>query len=306
MPVMRGVDYFPDPEHRDWAAHYDMKVRNFIRDRTTRVVGAPRDFIANPMTRDEYDAIYTRLIPEFQDWLRRHEREDAALWTVPELDVDALPEREFDRPKLTPFKLEYDTLQEVQMRFRQTVIQIKGNPFYVSDIRADRNNRQRYVFLTSDVADRNAQIALEKLTDMRSVPPGFVQLEGYSGWFARNPARVNQQGLNGQNVTCRRVSNGENVPLNIKSILKALDSKGKTTKWSPQYRDLMVNGVLSEMRLSDEVAVFRKKEDVYVAYRGRMFGKLTEGNLVTAMDEDDLIQPWIGKHFNKVELQVNA
>jgi hypothetical protein len=59
------------------------------------------------------------------------------------------------------------------------------------------------------------------------------------------------------------------------------------------------------MRLSDEVAVFTKKgaDPIYVGYRGRVFGKMNEDNRVSALDEDDLIQPWINKHFEKVNLE---
>ena len=298
---MRGADYFPDEGHGQWAAHYDRKLRDWqLRQQRGDV---PRNFAVNPVTQVEYNAIYLAIEPEYREWLRVNDQEQQRLWNVPELDVNALPEREFDRPRLEPFKLEYDTLAEVQMRFRQTVIQIKGNPFYVSDVRADRARRAQYMFLLEDPADRKAFVGLDKLSDMRSTPPGFVQLDGYAGWFARSPARVNQQGLNPQNTTLRRVSDNEHIPLNLKTMLKALDSKGKTTKWCHQYRDLMQNGVLREMRLSDEVALFGKKDEIYVAYRGRVFGKLND-NLVTALDEDDLIQPWIGKHFRKVELEV--
>lgn len=297
---MQGIDYFPRDDERAWAQQFDRRVRDFMTIR----IREGRDFTREPMTTAEYNAIFQRQQPEYAEWRRVQDREINALWNVPELDVSALPTREFDRPKLAPFKLEYDTLQEVQMRFRQTVIQIKGNPFYVSDIRADRNQPRRYVFLTEDVADRKAHVSLDQIEDMRSVPPGFVQMDGYSAWMCRSPARVNQQGLTGQNVLMRRVSSGDNIPVNQKAIVKGLDSKGKVTRWTPQYRDLMVNGVVREMRLSDEVALFHKKEDVYVAYKGRVFGKLQHGNLVAAMDEDDLIQPWIGRHFSKVDLEV--
>jgi hypothetical protein len=240
-------------------------------------------------------------------WLEERGEIENRLWNVPDLDPSKLPEKALDRPKLRPFKLEYDTLNEVSMRFKGSVIQIKGHPFHVTDVRQDRADR-RFYFLVEDYRDKKAKVCLDQIDDLRNLPPGFVQFDTYPVWMSRVPARSNQQGMNNQNTALRRVATDGNVPYNSRQLCHALASQGVSTKWEVAYHNLLVNRIVPEFRLSDRVAMFTKKgnDPVYVAYRGRVFGKLTDQNVVTADDEDDLVQGWIKKHFNDVNLEVRS
>lgn len=299
---MRGADYFP--RHPDWAREYNQRHIRWQRD----VRG--RDWVTNPTTGVEFDFLYTRMLPEFENWRLANDvidnaREDAAnrLWqNIPELDVPNLTEKVFDRPKLRPFKLQYDTLDEVRMRFKGTCILIKGNPFFVSDL---RKKDDKFHLLVEDHLDAKTTVRLDHIDDFRSAPPGYVQLETDNLYMTRVPARVNQQGLNNTNTTLRRISTGKALAFNAKSLVQAIETKGRVLLWADNYRALIENRIIPELRLSDEVAMFTKRTDtVYVGYKGRMFGKLDEGNVVKADDEDDLIQPWVKKHFDKVNLEV--
>lgn len=295
---MRGVDYFADPL---WAGEYDNQVHNF---RVGQEARAGRNFIDRPMQQREFEEIYLSVHARFQH--AQHENRDETLWTkIPELDTKNLTEKVFDRPRLRPFRLNYDTIDEVKMRFKGTCILIKGNPFYVSDTRV---NKRLFYLLLEDIEDKKSTICLDEVSDFRSPPPGYVQMETEHAYMTRVPARVNQQGLNSQNTTLRRVSTGKNISFNSKGLVAALSSKGSITPWKEDFRDLMVNKVIPEFRLSDEVALFTKKgvQSVYAGYRGRVFGTLEEGNTVKAYDEDDLIQPWVKKHFDKVQLNLRG
>jgi hypothetical protein len=300
----RGVDYFPNPEHRDWARAYD---RNLLDWQHRQIRAHNRNFDTQPITALEYNAVHERLLPQFNMWLEERGEIENRLWNVPDLDPSKLPEKALDRPKLRPFKLEYDTLNEVSMRFKGSVIQIKGHPFHVTDVRQDRADR-RFYFLVEDYRDKKAKVCLDQIDDLRNLPPGFVQFDTYPVWMSRVPARSNQQGMNNQNTALRRVATDGNVPYNSRQLCHALASQGVSTKWEVAYHNLLVNRIVPEFRLSDRVAMFTKKgnDPVYVAYRGRVFGKLTDQNVVTADDEDDLVQGWIKKHFNDVNLEVRS
>lgn len=301
---MFGRHYF---DHRDWIRRYD---RDFTQWQHGLIAGG-RDFAANPVTQAERDAVYMALLPDYTIWLRRNQeveeqraREQEEIWkNIPELNIRDLQERVYDQPKMKPFKLPYDTLQEMTMRFRQSVIQIKGHPYYVSDV---RKVKERFYFLVEDCRDQKSQVCASDIPSFRGVPPGYVTIEGQHGFMARQPARVNQQGMTPQNTTITRVSTDGGIPFNQKGLVTAIESKSRVLPWIDNYRPLMENRIVPEMRLSDEVAIFTKKgqDPIYIGYKGRVFGKLRDGNFVSATDEDDLVQPWIGAQFRKVNLEV--
>lgn len=299
---MFGREYFAE---RDWIRRYDRDFLSWsiVQERVGRNLNAV------PATQIEKDAIFNTIHPEYDEWQRaiarqhRQVEEQQEIWkSIPELNVRDLPEKDFGRPKLKPFKLEYDTLAEISMRFRQTAIQIKGNPFYVSDV---RKVKQSYYFLLENARDQKCQVCVNDIDTFRGIPPGYVTMDGQHGYLSRVPARVNQQGMTSQNTSILRISTGSGLAYNVKGIVQAIESKGKALPWERSYRDLMVNRIIPEMRLSDDVAVFTKKgqDAIYVGYRGRVFGKMNDDHRVSAMDEDDLIQPWITKHFEKVNLE---
>lgn len=307
---MRGTDYFPPGR---WADLFD-EVRR-THENIRRNEG--RNYAAQPWTRDEYHRIFVRVNGEKEQENRRAmemarleeaingDPRYAHLWEgVPELDVPALPEKVFERPRLAPFKLKYDTLEEVRMRFRQTCILIKGNPFYVNDM---RHRDGVFTLLVEDGGDRKSTVRLDEIPDLRGAPPGYV-IDPDNGpvYMLRMAARVNQQGMNPQNTQMRKIGANNAVPFGVKNIVKAIESKGKTTKWNPAFLSLIEDRAISELRLSDDVAIFTKPKvkKIYVGYKGRVFGSLENGNVAKADDADDLLQPWVKKHFDRVELEV--
>lgn len=300
---MFGRNYFIQ---RDWQSRYDRLYSTWAEEQDRG--GRRMDLI--PPTQAEKDAIYLVLLTDFNIWERRMlqeqntiEEQQSEIWkSIPELNVRDLTEKNFGRPKLKPFKLEYDTLQEISMRFRQTAIQIKGNPFYVSDV---RKVKKQYFFLIENARDQKFQVCVDDIDTFRGVPPGYVTLDGRHGFLSRVPARVNQQGMSPQNTSIVKISTQSGIVYNVKGIVQAIESKGKILSWHRNYRDLMLNRAIPEMRLSDDVAVFTKKgqDQIYVGYHGRIFGKMNDDHRVSALDEDDLIQPWITKHFEKVNLE---
>jgi hypothetical protein len=150
--------------------------------------------------------VIRRLVTTSDQEAQALEEQQNQLWkNIPELNVRELPEKDFGRVKLKPFKLEYDTLQEIRMRFHGTVIQIKGNPFYVSDL---RKVKTKYYFLLEDHREQKHQVCVDDIDTFRGAPPGYVTMDGSHGFMTRVPARVNQQGMNTNNTSILRISNG--------------------------------------------------------------------------------------------------
>ena len=62
--------------------------------------------------------------------------------------------------------------------------------------------------------------------------------------------------------------------------------------------------LFSDTRLSENLAVFKKTDNVYVEYKGRKLGQLKENTVVT--NEDDAMKPWIIDDARKVNLVLKA
>lgn len=301
---MRGIDYFTQEDERDWQRSYDRQVIGF----QAGLQRDGRDLTANPITRAEYDRLYVTLCDnnDYGQWRRRHDQElegQRVFWKgVDPLNLNALDEVTFDRPRLAPFKLKYDTLEEVRMRFNKTVILVKGNPFNVSD---QRHIGQSYYLLLEDINNKKSYIPVEEIPDLRPAPPGYVKIGETNGYLKRSPARVNQQGMTSQSVNIQRVGSKDFIPFSTPSLVEALSFRGKILPWNIHYKRLIDDRVVSTFRLSDTIAVYKPqgKDVVVVEYKGRRLGALRD-NTIHAFDEDDLIQPWVQRDTRRVDLEI--
>lgn len=301
---MRGMQYFPRNDEREWARSYD---RNYIAWQG-REIRNGRSFEERPTTEDEWQAIYTSTCNsgDYNDWRQGRDRlaeGERVLWKgVSELDLNGLEEKPFDRPRLAPFKLKYDTLDEVRMRFNKTVILVKGHPFHVSD---QRHVGEAFYLLLENVNKTKSYIPVDEIPDLRPAPPGYVKIGETNGYFKRLPVRVNQQGMTSQSTQIRRVGNQDSIPFNSPSLVEALDCRGKVLPWEKAYRTLIDDRIVSTFRLSDQIALYRKPQQVQVLveYKGRRLGTLDD-HTVHLFDEDDGIQPWLKRDANKVNLEI--
>lgn len=222
-------------------------------------------------------------------------------WTTksPTLELDKIEPKIIQKRHLPPFKIDYQTFNEVRLRLLNTVILINGSPFYVGKIREKNNGFILGVFK----GDREMKTVMFKdLQDLRSIP-GMYLTTASTGWLCRIPGRVYQQGVNRNNTQFRTV-NGKSVLFNLDplSMINAIDKRQDRT-WHHTYEGLMKDGELQAVRLSDDIAVQGTKAEA--CYRGRVLGCIKDGEILCE-DEDDLLQGWIEKAAKNVGLEMQA
>jgi hypothetical protein len=299
---MFGREFFTQPDEGDWVRMYD---RDYARWAATEAT-AGRDFMRTPVTLAEKERIFLSVMGRnnYQRWREQNNAvlaEQSSFWKgTEELQLASLEEKLIDRPRLQPFKIKYDTLEEVRMRFNKTVLLIKGHPFSVSD---QRSVKGRLYLLLENPDGEKKYIAVEDVPDFRPAPSVYVQCQTDAGFLVRSPARVNQQGMTHQSVHIKRVGGRDRIPVRTEQIRDCLMSYGKVLKWDDKYAQLIDAKIISSMRLSDRVAVYQKGKDVVAEYKGRRLGKM-DGHGVRLYDEDDSIQPWLKRDLSKVELEV--
>jgi hypothetical protein len=218
-------------------------------------------------------------------------------WSYDDLNLDGLETVPLRKHDLQPFKINYDTLQEVKLRLNNTAISIKGHTFVVKAVRSDHGQ----FFLAVSDLNKTYKVNYKDLTDLRSIPAMYVG----SGWLCRIPARVYQQGLNRHNTLLKSVDCSSSISnMNPDQIVSQIRSRVKRS-WDSTLLSLVSNGDLSNLTLSGDVAVKHEKGKVMACYRGRKLGYV-QGNEVTVLDEDDLLQSWIEKPVKNVGLELRA
>lgn len=302
---MRGLDYFSKDDENAWRDMYDRQSARWKQQQAS----SGRSWVHVPITQIEYDHLYQTLCDD-NNYVQWRQREDVilegnrVLWKgIPELNIDSLQEITFDRPRLAPFKLKYDTIDEVRMRFHKTIILVKGNPFYVTDQRQIKND---FFILVEDAESKKAYCPIENIPDLRPAPPGYIRISELNGYFKRMPARVNQQGLTAGSVSVTKVGGKDHIAFGMGGLVEALSGRRNILKWDTSYRKLMDDRIVSSFRLSDTVALYTKhnSDPVIVEYKGRRLGELTD-HTVKVFDEDDIIQPWLKADTQKVDLEVS-
>jgi hypothetical protein len=223
-----------------------------------------------------------------------------ASWSHPDLDLDKLPSQSLRKYPLQPFKIEYQTYQEIRLRLYNTVIGVKGNPFWVTQI---ANTPQGWKLALWD-GDKVYQVMYKDLQDLRSFPPMYINT-GHTGWLCRHPGRVYQQGLNRHNTTLRNIE-GNSGLMNFDPSGFISGFRRRTNRqWKKEFHELMEGGEMNNIRLSDEIAVTVKKDNVLACYKGRALGHI-QGSEITVLDEDDLLQEWIEKSARQVGLELRG
>lgn len=223
------------------------------------------------------------------------------VWTHDVLDIDALPTQSLRKYKLQPFKINYETYQEIKLRLYNTVISIKGNPFWVKQIGNDGANKFK---LAVTDGEKTYQVKYDDLQDLRTVPPMYITTS-MTGWLTRHPGRVYQQGLNRSNTSLRSPDCEATLANFDPGAFLLGFKKRQNREWTPVFSDLIKSGELTNIRLSDEVAVQHKRNKVIACYKGRALGEIVD-NEINLLDEDDALQGWIETAARKVNLELRA
>jgi hypothetical protein len=217
----------------------------------------------------------------------------------PELTIN-LAEDFMERNLLPPFKIDYETYEEAVMRLQQTVILLGNTPYFVYRVNNVRNKNWKLIL--EDVNNERRVLAISKLKNTRSARPGYVTYEGRVAYLIRRPARVYQQGLTHANTLLFPVGQppaaGFEIP--TKHLLETLAYR-KLKPFNPSMVSDLLDRTTNAFRLSNVIAIYRRKQDVWVEYKGRSIAQLEENKI--KLDERDKSLPWLQNELREVNIQ---
>ena len=206
---------------------------------------------------------------------------------------------------LPPFRVAYDTHEQINTKLNNTVIMIKDNPFYVRMV-YDLGDGQ-FGLCVSDREGTNYGISYADVADCRPIAPGYVTRNSAVFWLYRGPERQNQQGMNHRTTFIRGVNQQQHSGARYDFLLDALSSR-KDIPYEPALGKMIENEAVGTLRLSNNIALFqsgKKGAPIGVEYCGRNFGLLID-TTVKVLDEHDLRPSWIHKDLAAVNLRVRG
>lgn len=226
----------------------------------------------------------------------------------PELNLNSInPEVTIMRADLLPpFKIDYETIEEVALRLRATVILVKDRPFYVH---AARNSRTGFILTLEDADGDRKTLPFSRLQNARSARPGYVTWRGQVCYLTRRPARINQQGMTSDNVWLIPVgkTSNEGTAARTKDLLELLTYR-KPKRFSARMVDDLLDRTSQGFRLSNSVAVYRKDTEkdahrkIWVEYRGRSLAPVKDS--IVLLKDTDKSLPWITTDLEDVGIRV--
>lgn len=225
--------------------------------------------------------------------------EDRAM--TQDLDVKNLPP---SRSKLPPFKLLYSNIEEAQLRLNESIVMVRGRPFYVTDTVREKRDFMLYV---KDTRNKTFKIPYSHPDlDMRSPPPGYIHSGPVVSFLVRKPERIYKQGLTSQTAQHKPVGTDRWKHFNsISDILRGIE--GRTNrKWDGSIAKHVQEGLIHSLYLSEHIGVGRKAalEKTFVEYKGRTLGELQEDTV--SLDPDDFDVSWIKNDLREVGINARS
>lgn len=231
----------------------------------------------------------------------------AYMTQYPKLEIDKMVDMDtYNRGViLPPFKVEYDSHEQIQQKLYGTVILIKGHPFYVQA--TIQNEDGTFGLLLANRAGNFSWCMYSEISDFRTLAPGYVNHSGLAYWVFRTPERQTYQGMTSRNTFAKAAgSDGRGTGLHHNTMLSCLTNR-KNMPFQSNLIDLMEQGVITSIRLSNNLALHKVKNKGAVAgveYIGRPFGLIVDGK-VKVLDDADLGPTWIVKDCMDVNLELH-
>lgn len=231
----------------------------------------------------------------------------------PNYTISDLPEGRI-KTKIPGFKLAYDSYEECSRRLRGSLIIVRGSPYVVNGV---YNDKTGIVMALQDGAQKEYWCSYNAVESLRTPPPVYVTIHGdHAGtyWLCRRPSFPHDrqhgrhhgdyiQGLTQRNGMMKRVGstdfNHGRGMVSLYQIAKAMSLKDDT-RFDSKVDELMRKGILGQVRLSDNVAVYLKKDDVLLEYKGRELGKLKDDSV--RLGDEDKDTPWICEDLRAIGL----
>lgn len=193
------------------------------------------------------------------------------------------------------FTLDFDRVEDIQLRLYHTIVTIGQNLYYVNELlKVDG----KWVLVVQDGDRQSYRVPYEDV-DLRTPEPQYY-LDGDTPMFYfRLPSRQQSQGLNGRCVVTKKV--GEANALTLQDTYRFMKGMGDTNPvlWSPAYADVIVKlKALRALRLSPSIAFYREDDRLMAEYRSRRLGEVHDDEIY--VDEDDYARPWIKKEAQRI------
>lgn len=204
--------------------------------------------------------------------------------------------------KLPPFRVDYDSHEQLNQKLNGTVILIKNQPFTV--LQTAEQGGKYFLYVRGRDAIEGV-VPYDEIKDTRGVAPGYWMYRGQVYWIYRVPERQNSQGMHQRNMHSKKV--GERLVSGAQTnfMLEAF-SYAKDMKYAPNLVDVVTATGGGGLRLSNRVALYlsgKRGAPLGVEYCGRPMG-LIVNDYCKVSDELDLGPSWIRKDFSHVGLEL--
>lgn len=282
---------------REWLGYFPAQMRDdngdpvpltieFVWETVRRNFPPP---YPNPFLRgsEEYGWVENRLATEAQ----RQDRKYAEIPDAPIVPF-TVSKRRMEQPV---FKFHFDTLHDIQLRLRHTLIFVGARLFYVRDIVMFE---QDFLLLLENETGQLYKLPYKsEFIDLRSPEPQYLQNGPEPVYLLRPPYRQQRQGIMRDNISCRLVGRQHNINLSTKQLMQGISTD--INQWVEGFTELMIrHRALPSLRLSKNVAFFVQENTILAEYRGRLLGEVHE-NTVT-IDEYDMHRPWIVNNIRSI------
>jgi hypothetical protein len=207
--------------------------------------------------------------------------------------------------KLAPFKVDYDTHEQINQKLNQTVILIKNVPFYVSQT-ADLG-KGKFALLVQGLDGARGTVKYDDVSDCRGIAPGYFNYRGSAAWVYRTPDRQNSQGMCSRNMEYK-LAGTEAVQRPRHDFLLAALVTGKDIRYGENLHDVILSGAAQSIRLNNRIALYnvnKKGAPIGVEYCGRPLGLIVNG-ACKVIDDCDLRPTWINKDLADVGMRMVA
>lgn len=207
--------------------------------------------------------------------------------------------------KLPPFKVDYDSHEQINQKLANTVVMIKELPFLVRE--TIDLGKGKFALLVSDRAEAMYIVNYDDVKDCRGIAPGYFMYRGRAHWVYRAPERQNSQGM-GQRNTYYKIAGGKHSSAATTGFLIQSLGVAQDINYGMNLHDVLLGGSNESLRLSNRVALYqtnKKGAPIGVEYCGRPLGLIVNG-YVKVLDENDLQPSWIHKDLQKINLQMGA
>lgn len=210
-----------------------------------------------------------------------------------------------------PFFMPYDTLQEIRLRLRNTVIKVDGTPVHVLDVTETRNREFEVIFrFNEEEATLRRTYSKENGFDLAPLPARYVFSQSAhrnANWVYRTPARgVYQQGGNRSNTFIRRSGDGAKQTVGSEmNIVRAYVASNRILGVGEAFG--RIGEHRSAMPCSDHVAVYAYNRKCGVEYHGIQLSEFSPADISNGclkINTTIPLTPLMEKRLNEVGISI--